>query len=110
MVLAPTDAQLKNALLTLRAEHPSLGVSKIHAMLQAGHPEWTISEKRTRRVMQCGGLMVGGGKRRVYPSSRVIEGLDVRKWTDKVEVVYFDAIKGAPMLHTFFKTLTLCIT
>jgi hypothetical protein len=30
----------------------------------------------------------------VYPSSTLVEGLDVARWTTAIEVKYFDSIKG----------------
>jgi len=102
-VCIPSETELKAALVTLRASNPTLGIKKVHALLLSNHPSWTISEKRTRKLLQSEGLMIlppgrstGAhlGNSKVYPSSRVIEALDVGKWTKKVEVRYFDKMKG----------------
>ncbi|TCD61798.1 SET domain-containing protein 5 [Steccherinum ochraceum] len=100
----PSEDELKSALKALRTEHPTLGISKLHAALLAAHPGWTVSEKRTRKVLQSEGLVIvnaggssNGGSEPAgfkYPSSKVMEGLDVGKWTDKVEVRVFDRKKG----------------
>jgi hypothetical protein len=96
----PSEAELKAALVNLRAANPTLGIAKIHTLLLSTNPSWTVSEKRTRKLLQSEGLMVTlAGTNppqnvRVYPSSRVIETLDVKKWTLNVEVRYFDKIKG----------------
>jgi hypothetical protein len=96
----PSEVELKAALIKLRAANPTLGIAKIHTLLLSTNPSWTVSEKRTRKLLQSEGLIVTPAgtiprpDARVYPSSRVIETLDVKKWTSKVEVRYFDKIKG----------------
>ena len=95
----PSEDDLKAALLTLKTETPTLGVPKIHALLLATHEEWTVSEKRTRKVLQSAGLVQTSAASaatpgQVFPSSRMIEGLDVAKWTPKVEVRFFGKAKG----------------
>ena len=99
--ISPSEDDLKNALLALKAENPSLGVPKTHALLLTAHPEWTVSEKRTRKILQNEGLVQNAGTAgtgtvtgQIYPSSRVIDDLDVAKWTTKVEVRYFSKAKG----------------
>ncbi|KAI0354211.1 SET domain-containing protein [Trametes cingulata] len=95
--VTPTEEELKNALLELRAENPVLGIAKIHALLLSKRPEWTVSEKRTRKILQNAGLVLntnGNAPAQLYPTSKVIEGLDVSKWTQKVEVKYFGKTKG----------------
>lgn len=97
--ISPPEDELKAALLALKADNPTLGISKIHTLLLAAHSEWTVSEKRTRKVLQSEGLVQtssasGGAPGQIYPSSRLIEGLDVTKWTPRVEVKYFGKAKG----------------
>ena len=95
--ISPPEDELKSALLALKAANPSLGIPKIHALLLAQHPEWTVSEKRTRKVLQNEGLVLNAGSAsagQVYPSSGLIEGLDLTKWTAKVEVKFFNKAKG----------------
>lgn len=97
--VSPSEDDLKNALKALRTEHPTLGISKLHAALLAAHPEWAVSEKRARKVLQTEGLVITSGNGTEssgfkYPSSKVMEGLDVGKWTNKVEVKFFDKKKG----------------
>lgn len=95
----PTEDELKEALSTLRAENPTLGIPKLHALLSSTHPDWSVSEKRTRKVVQSAGLTVappGGSSasRTAYPKSSVIKDLDIAKWTTKVEVRNFGKEKG----------------
>ena len=95
--VSPSEDDLKSALLALKTQNPTLGIPKIHALLLSTHPEWTVSEKRTRKILQTEGLVLnsaGGVPGQVYPSSGLIEGLDVSKWTTKVEVKYFGKTKG----------------
>jgi hypothetical protein len=54
----PADEALLEALNTLRAAHASLGITKLHAALLDAHPTWLVSEKRTRKALQAGGLML----------------------------------------------------
>ncbi|KAI0092344.1 SET domain-containing protein [Irpex rosettiformis] len=100
----PTEEELKSALAELRAQNPTLGVPKLHAQLLAGHPEWTVSEKRTRKFLQAGGLVLdpqttkttvsGQSSTVLIPASKIIQGLDVAKWSTKIEVKYFNRMKG----------------
>ena len=97
--VTPSEDDLKAALLALKADNPTLGVPKIHALLLATHPEWSVSEKRTRKILQSAGLVQtsavsAAAPGQVFPTSRLIEGLDVAKWTDKVEVRFFGKAKG----------------
>ncbi|TBU59985.1 SET domain-containing protein [Dichomitus squalens] len=97
--ISPSEDDLKGALVALKTANPTLGVPKIHARLVAEHPEWIVSEKRTRKVLQNQGLVQtlsasGAASGQVHPTSKLIEGLDVTKWTTKAEVKYFGKAKG----------------
>ena len=95
--ISPSEDDLKHALLALKTANPTLGIPKVHTLLLAAHPEWTVSEKRTRKVLQSAGLVQtgsGAAPGHVYPSSKLIDGLDVGKWSTKVEVKYFGKAKG----------------
>jgi hypothetical protein len=104
--ITPTDEELTNVLRGLRAEHPALGIAKLHALLLSSHESWTVSEKRTRKLLQAAGLTntpaatANGNavieKGRVYPESRVMSGLDLEKWSAvaKIEVKQFGPAKG----------------
>ncbi|KAI6118164.1 hypothetical protein F5141DRAFT_604744 [Pisolithus sp. B1] len=113
----PND-ELRAALITLKREKPTLGVAKIHTLLLDTNPTWSVSEKRVRRVLQEEGLLIngmanasekanndgkeqsGGQSTRVYPSSGLNKSLDVNKWSKKIEVRYFDTIKGKGLVAT----------
>lgn len=99
----PAECDLKSALVSLRARNPTLGTVKLHALLLAEHPEWTASEKRTKKILQHEGLVLGpclsnktvaDNVASPFPISDVVEGLDVAKWTSKVAVKYFGRNKG----------------
>ncbi|CAL1698218.1 unnamed protein product [Somion occarium] len=102
--VSPPENELKDVLTALRTENPTLGVPKLHALLLAAHPEWAVSEKRTRKILQSQGLILNAqagqqlGDAKVervpYPKSKLIEGLDVSKFTTKIEVKYFGKPKG----------------
>ncbi|KAI0633060.1 SET domain-containing protein [Trametes polyzona] len=102
--ITPAEEDLKNALVSLKTANPTLGIAKIHALLLSSHPDWTVSEKRTRKILQSENLVLtptgGGAPGQVYPTSRVIEGLDVSKWTKKAAVKYFGKLKGKGLAAT----------
>ncbi|KAK1222402.1 hypothetical protein PQX77_014735 [Marasmius sp. AFHP31] len=101
--LTPSDNELKEVLRSLKTSNPALGIPKVHALLLQTHPEWLVSEKRTRKFLQNEGLVISADPngnsfqdkgKAPYPSSRVIPNLDVAKWSTKVEVKYFNKRKG----------------
>lgn len=105
----PNDIELTEALSTLRAQNPILGVAKLHAALQASYPGWTVSEKRTKKILQQNGLILRQSNASLqtkeaespgtpYPTSRIVEGLDVKKWSPKVEVKDFGRTKGKGLI------------
>lgn len=111
MPVNPSEEELKTALIDLRTSHPTLGIAKLHAQLLTAHPEWSVGEKRTRKVLQSEGLVIVPGQGAaskeseiddggIYPSSQIIKGLDVKKWTTKAEVKYFGKKKGKGLVAT----------
>ncbi|EPQ55921.1 SET domain-containing protein [Gloeophyllum trabeum ATCC 11539] len=90
----PTEDELRQSLVALKSENPSLGIPKLHALLVVAHPDWTVSEKRTRKILQSAGLTNAPASKRQYPSSQIIKDLDIAKWTAKVEVKDFGRQKG----------------
>ncbi|KAF9481594.1 SET domain-containing protein [Pholiota conissans] len=98
MSITPPEGELTQALIELKKQDPQLGISKVHALLLKNYPDWIVSEKRTRKILQSQGLIVSApssaSEPAVYPSSRVIPSLDIRQWTAKVAVKYFDKKKG----------------
>ena len=114
--ISPGEEDLTTAVASLKQAHPALGIAKLHALLLSENPSWTVSEKRLRRVLKNNSpsqhepaTSPGGGPAgpssspgsdaahrdaRVYPSSTLVEGLDVARWTTVIEVKYFDRIKG----------------
>lgn len=112
MPVSPPDEALKEVLRTLRAENPTLGTAKLQAQLLIEHPEWSVSEKRVKKLLVAENLTLGptppkskpfkpnssataqNGGSEPFPTSKVIEGLDVARWTKKVKVVDFGMPKG----------------
>ncbi|KAF8816928.1 SET domain-containing protein [Phlegmacium glaucopus] len=104
MPTIPQESELTAAVISLKNKDPSLGISRVHTLLLQTYPEWTVSEKRTRKILQSQGLIVSdpssnsmsseSAKSRIYPSSRVIDSLDISQWTPKVKVKYFNKKKG----------------
>jgi len=100
MSISPSEEDLTQALVDLKSREPQLGISKIHALLLKEYPDWLVSEKRTRKVLQLQGLIVtssptsGANEPPVFPTSRLIQTLDLSQWTSKIEVKYYNKKKG----------------
>lgn len=95
-------------MINLKTLNPGTGISKIHALLLKTYPEWLVSEKRTKKIMQFYGLVSQSmpplneanipAEPPMFPQSRVIDSLDVYQWTSKVAVKYFDKKKGKGLI------------
>lgn len=94
MSISPSDSELKDTLVALKAANPTLGIAKIHALLRSEHPDWAVSDKRTRKIMQNEGLVAGPSAGITFPSFRIAKTLDATKLSSKVEIHYFDKRKG----------------
>ncbi|KAJ7222249.1 hypothetical protein GGX14DRAFT_428287 [Mycena pura] len=94
---SPSDDELQNALVQLRAAHPTLGIPKLHARLRADF-DWAVSEKRMRKVLAT--LAPPKLAEPPHPSSQVVEGLDIGVWTSRVDVRMFDKKKGKGLIAT----------
>jgi hypothetical protein len=120
--ISPSEEDLKAAVASLKKEHPALGIAKLHALLLSENPSWAVSEKRLRRILknsnpddplaqhqglECAATgtprrpgpssspsTTGSKTAHVYPSSTLVEGLAVSRWTTTIEVKYFDRKKG----------------
>ena len=117
--ISPPEEDLKAVVASLKKEHPALGIAKLHGLLLSENPSWAVSEKRLRRILknsnplaQREGLeyatigtprghgpssspsTTGSNAAHPYPSSTLVEGLDVSRWTTAIEVTYFDRKKG----------------
>ncbi|KAK7055486.1 Set-like protein [Favolaschia claudopus] len=100
MTTSPTDDELQNALTQLKATNPTLGILKLHAKLRADHPDWTVSEKRTRKILALLNPPQKPDPAKPYPSSRLVDGLNIAQWTDRVDVRVFDERKGKGLVAT----------
>lgn len=103
---AVSEEEVRTALIALRQENPTLGVVKIHTILLDAHPTWAISEKRVRKILQGEGLVPTGKSNgaepiiATHPVSRLNKTLDVTKWSGKIKVHHFDAVKGKGLVAT----------
>lgn len=89
--VVPTDDELTAAVRSLKASSPELGVPKLLAALLASQTTWSVSEKRLRKVIQRLKSEAGTNE---YPISSLNPALDVSKFTDKVQPVFFGPEKG----------------
>lgn len=98
MPISPSEDELTQAIVELKKERPELGISKVHNLLTSKYPDWIVSERRTRKILQAQGLVVTAPGTTpsvlLYPSSRLVSGLNITKWTSKVEAKWFDKRKG----------------
>jgi hypothetical protein len=112
--ILPSEDDLAAALKTLRVSHATFGAAKLHATLLESRPSWSVSEKRTRKVLQSAGLALSSAdaatkdikkktrptQGRLYPRSQRTAGLDVSALTTKVEVRDFGGGKGKGLVAT----------
>lgn len=96
MTVSPPDEALRVVLLELRAQNPSLGISKLQTKLLTQHPEWAVSEKRVKKIIAQNERPVPP----LRPTSRIIENLNVSRWTNKVKVVDYGSTKGKGLVAT----------
>ncbi|TFK20659.1 SET domain-containing protein [Coprinopsis marcescibilis] len=101
MPIPPAEDVLTRKIVDLKTQNPTLGIAKIHALLLKECPDWLVSEKRTKKILQNEGLTAIANKpgsqpaaHHVHPTSRLIPNLDMSKWTSKVRVKMFDKVKG----------------
>jgi hypothetical protein len=92
MPVAPTDAELSPVIQSLRQSNPSLGLSKFHSLLLSQNPEWTVSEKRIKKILSELGLWstdsgnsksdnACDAKGQLYPKSSLNQQLKIENWT-----------------------------
>ena len=51
--VTPSEDELHTTVVKLRADHPALGIGKLHAQLKVDQPTWAMSEKRFRKALQA---------------------------------------------------------
>ena len=108
MATSPPDDLLRDALKDLRDKNPTLGTSKLHALLLGQHTEWSVSEKRVKKILTAENLILtptpgknvkniekhDKNREILHPRSRVIDDLDINRFTKMVKVVDFGPSKG----------------
>lgn len=97
MTTAPPEDELIKVVRQLRAEHPSLGAPKLLAIVRQKNPEWSLSEKRLRKLLQQQNLVATAAPAApavAYPRSKIDEGVDASTWTSGVAIKQFDKMKG----------------
>lgn len=113
MPVSPPDEALVGVLRTLRAQNPTLGTAKLQAQLLIEHPEWSVSEKRVKKLLVAENLLLvppqpkekakkkaQNGASELYAKSKLIEGFDVGRLAKKVKVVDFGIPKGKGLVAT----------
>lgn len=62
-----------------------MGISKLHAKIKEERVDWSVSEKRVRRVLGEMGVLNGNGndveEGQKYPKSRLNKSLNIDQWT-----------------------------
>lgn len=106
MPSSPADDELTNAVGAVRAAHPDLGILKLWAALKEQHPEWTVSEKRFRKVLAAvGGSGASSSTGPSAPAGKVADDelvaqtgldktLDIAALAPKVKAKLFGGTKG----------------
>ncbi|CAE6430884.1 unnamed protein product [Rhizoctonia solani] len=91
MGVVPADEELTSAVRSLRASNAGLGVPKILAALLSSQPEWSVSEKRLRKVIQ---KLKSEEGTNFFPTSSLNPTLDVSKYSSKFKPMLFGPEKG----------------
>ena len=91
MTTAPPEDELVKVVKELRLEHPSLGAPKLLVILRQKNPEWSLSEKRLRKILQQENLVATAT---VYPVSKIDDRVDASIWTSQVAIKQFEKVKG----------------
>ena len=94
MTTAPPEDELVKTLKELRLEHPSLGAPKLLAIFRQKNPQWSLSEKRLRKVLQQENLVATATPATMYPVSKIDDRVDASTWTSQVAIKQFDKVKG----------------
>lgn len=94
MTTAPPEDELVKVVKELRLEHPSLGAPKLLVILRQKNPEWSLSEKRLRKILQQENLVTTTALANVYPVSKIDDRVDPSIWTSQVSIKQFDKVKG----------------
>jgi len=94
MTTAPPEDELIKVVKTLRVDHPSLGAPKLLVILRQKNPEWSLSEKRLRKLLQQENLVATATPATVYPVSKIDDRVDASTWTSQVAIKQFDKVKG----------------
>ncbi|CAE6517311.1 unnamed protein product [Rhizoctonia solani] len=97
MGVVPTDDELTGAIRSLRASNTGLGVPKLLAALLSSQPEWSVSEKRLRKVIQ---RLKSEEGTNFHPTSSLNSALDVSKYSSKLKPALFGPEKGKGLVAT----------
>lgn len=116
MAISPPDDVLRAAFRDIRSKNPTLGTNKLHALLLSQYEGWVVSEKRAKKILASENLVLsphpvssksnetaGTSKQSneaLHPRSRIIDNLDVTRWSKKVKVVDFGSPKGKGLVAT----------
>ncbi|KZV75809.1 SET domain-containing protein [Peniophora sp. CONT] len=107
--ISPSDDDLRASIFKIKTANPSLGIGKIRSSVLQENPTWQLSENRVKKICQAEGLInaapapTGAPKEKekksekekaVFPVSRVVEDLDIERWTGRVQVRFIDKRKG----------------
>jgi hypothetical protein len=112
-VISPSEDDLSTAARSLRISYPTLGAPRLLSLLLEANSNWTVSEKRLRKVLQKAGLSSSSttitpsasnkdedGSSHEYPTSRMVEHLTPSKWTNSAKVADFGREKGKGLVAT----------
>jgi hypothetical protein len=94
MTTAPPEDELVKLVKELRSEYPSLGAPKLLVILRQNNPQWSLSEKRLRKILQQENLVATAASATVYPVSKIDGRVDASTWTSQVAIKQFDKVKG----------------
>lgn len=90
MPVPPSDEELLPVIESLKQANPTLGIAKFHSLLLNENPQWTVSEKRIKKILGQLGLgpsivdksSASGGQ--IFPQSQLNQNLKLDQWTCKL--------------------------
>lgn len=85
---SPSQEELVPVIEALRKENSTLGVVKFQSLLLSNNPQWTVSEKRVKKILTELGMGPASSNdndkrqiRHIYPTSKLNKTLKLEQWT-----------------------------
>lgn len=84
--MVPTDEDIALSLARVRSLYPGLGALKVLASIKSEHPEWSLSEKRLKKIINLNSPL--------QAQTGLDSSIDIKGIAPKVQVKLFPHGKG----------------